>query len=309
MGHERKSNDEREAHASAPEEAVESRRHRRASEARFGGSVAPRTELSDGTDGGRDEERAPSDVRTALDVEARSAVWSVVVAFLFTRPEYPRRAVRGGAGDLDRTALLRVWSAPPLLGDLALFPADVRDVFEGWTMRATPHDLFSFLESVHDNLYVTVQEDFTQAVNLALARGGADHRFVLRRLVPFSDDADVAAVERAVSACKAARQTAAATRFFSAITRLSKKPQPDLQGAVDEAVESTLLATADGPRARAGASSSEHPTPRFAGAPCVDRFDPSEHEVTKTRVTTSDEARTVILRCAHLLLRLASSDG
>jgi hypothetical protein len=262
MGQERKF-EEADVRQVPADEPTESRRHRPASEVRFAGRAPSATLLEPSLmlPGDVSPRPARAIATGALTDELRAGLWEVLAAALFAPSEeslrwtgnnnMPRTIVQGArhsrsfdprASWMSSGTLRRVWSSPPLGGDLDRMPEDVDEVIEGWFSLVEAGDVYAFIETVHDNLETSFKPLFVAAINVVLERGQSDHRYVMRKLLPIAAKADIAAIERALGACKAAHWADVEKHMVDAVNRLAVKPEPDVTGAIQEAVRTVELA-------------------------------------------------------------------
>lgn len=206
------------------EAEAESRRHRAANE----------LQLPEG-----DVKRAAStippgnrDATGALTDELREGLWTTIASFLFTT----EGETRGAWSATGSPALLRVWISPPISGDAEHLPEDVADLIEEWFSIASNGDVYALLETVLTSLPEPTQARFIAVCNGMFEHGRSDHRFVGRRLMPIASKTDVATIERALIACRSKQLHEAETHLLGGLERLAKKPDPDAQEAVHEAI-------------------------------------------------------------------------
>jgi hypothetical protein len=278
----------RQIESSEEEAPVTPKRHRPASELRFTEPTSPPLPMGSLTD--------------AL----RAALWEVVHDFLFAAHEDFDPWTSGVTG---RPAVRRVWTSPPLSGDIARIPEDVTELVEGWFSLVEASDVFEFIESVHENLEVPNQHKFANACNVVLERASSDRRFVMRRLVPIASRSDIATIEDAITACKSAGLTTSEEVLLGALARLASKPEPDARGAVQEAVRSVEEAAfALTGKRRLGLGEALQDL-REKGV--VDPALESAHRELFAYATreaikpTSDDARLILVMCAGFVSHLA----
>jgi hypothetical protein len=248
--------------------------------------------------------RVPGELTDAL----RSSLWNVIHGFLFAPQEGFDPWTNGVTG---RPAVLRVWTARPIGGEPALIPDDVADLLDGWFSLIEPIDVFALLESVATNLEPSKQDLFAAACNGALERGFSDQRFVHKRLVPVASRSDVATIERALCMCKALGSVTGEVeeRLLDAIDRLATKPEPDGRGAIQEAIRAVECAAfiLTGERHLTLDDTLVELEARgyLEGALKVAYGGLFEYAAGH-RVTTSDDARLVLVMCAGFVTHLAS---
>ena len=287
MGQERKIEDvDRDS-----DDAVDSRRHRPASEIRFVKGTLPVSFLSTGS----------------LTDELRAWLWEIVHTTLLAPHAELDRWTAGVSG---RPTVRRVWTATPISGDPDRIPEDVADVLEGWFSLVEPADVYAFIEAVHDSLEVPLQPRFASSINAALERGMSDHRFVLRRMMPIASKADIAAIERALAACPRAHWNEPEARLRDAIARLAEKPQPDARGAIQEAIRAVQDAAHALTKERHFDLEDALQDLRAKGhidSPLETAYSGLFAYITSaTRRPTTDDARIILVMCAGFVSHLAS---
>jgi len=207
---------------------AESRRHRAGTELR----------LPDG-----DTARAAStippgnkDATGALTDALREGLWATIASFLFATDGAGRDGAWSATSAGPRPTVLQVWTSPPIAGDPDHVPEDVPELIEEWFSIASTGDVYALLESVLASLPDPNQARFASACNGMLEHGLSDHRFVGRRLMPIASKSDVATLERALLACRGKQLLEAEAHLLGGLEHLSRKPDPDAQEAVHEAI-------------------------------------------------------------------------
>lgn len=265
-------------------EELEARRHRPVTEVRLPA---------------RDSYPSAPRVWTMAD-ELRGGLWAAAQTVLFERGR-------------PTAVLRRAWSVPPVGGLPDRIPEDVDRVLEGWFTLVEPADVYRFLEAVLDGLEPIHQPRFAAMINAVLERGDAGHRFVLRRLVPITSRSDIAAVERALAACRAAHWVDVEGSLFDAIAYLAEKPESNALGAiravtraVQEAAEAlTHEEYVDFEDALHGLEAKGHVeralVAAYAGL--------MTHVNNTARRTAPDDARLIVVMCSGFVSQLAARAG
>jgi hypothetical protein len=168
----------------------------------------------------------------ALTDELRANLWGIVANALAADQQAPS----------STACLRRVWASRALGGDIGRIPDDAIEVIAGWFSLVEPADVYAFIESVFDNVDPAIRPAFATSINAALERGHADHRFVMRKLLPIVARADVSTIERGMAACKATHLVEPERHLCLALACLANKPRADVQGAIHHAVRTVELA-------------------------------------------------------------------
>ncbi|MBX3229960.1 MAG: hypothetical protein KF837_21750 [Labilithrix sp.] len=206
------------------EAEAESRRHRAATELRLpeGDTTRAASTIPPGS----------KDATGALTDELREGLWAAIASHALVGDEEPGAWSAGVHGPVVH----HVWSSPPIAGDPDNVPEDVVELIEEWFSIAKTGDVYALLETVLAGLPDASQARFASACNGMLEHGLSDHRFVGRRIMPIASKSDVATIERALVACRAKKLDEAELRLLGALEHLAKKPEPDPQEVVHEAI-------------------------------------------------------------------------
>jgi hypothetical protein len=272
-------------------ETPPSRRHRTTSEIRLPAREASTTPAA-----------------VVMTDELRAPLWNLVDLFLFAPHEAFDRWTSGIAG---RPEIRRVWSSPPISGDLARIPDDVAELIERWFSLVEPAHVFLFLESVIENLPPAKQDPFAAACNVVLDRGVSDHRFLCRKLVPISSRSDVTAIERALLACRTVgvAATELEERLLEAVDRLARKPEPDRKGAIMEAiraVEAAAFALTGERHFSLDDALDDLKAKGYLDGALKGAYAGLFAYAAAGRQTTSDDARLIVVMCAGFVSHLAA---
>lgn len=208
------------------EAEAESRRHRAGAELRLpdGDTVKAASTIPPGN----------RDATGALTDDLREGLWKTIASFLFTTEDDTRGAWSATSG--PSPAAVQVWTSPPIGGHSDDVPEEVADLIEEWFSIATTGDVYSLLETVLGALPEPSQSRFISVCNGMFEHGLSDHRFVGRRLMPIASKTDVATIERALLACRSKQLHEAESHLLGGLEQLAKKPEPDAQAAVHDAI-------------------------------------------------------------------------